>query len=76
MIRDLVGNLDKHRFTMPPWCGRDEEADLLADYLYSIAPQHPMGMLPGARTKPGEAADDGPFPNNISPADNAAPRGE
>ena len=76
MIRDLVGNLDKHRFTMPPWCGRDEEADLLADYLYSIAPQRPTGMLPGARTKPGEAADDGPFPNNISPADNAAPRGE
>ena len=46
MIRDLVGNLDKHRFTMPPWCGRDEEADLLADYLYSIAPQRPTGMLP------------------------------
>ena len=59
MIRDLVGNLDKHRFTMPPWCGRDDEADLLADYLYSIAPQRPTGMLPGAQTKPGETADDG-----------------
>ena len=52
MIRDLVRNLDKHRFTMPPWCGRDEEADLLADYLYSIAPQRPAGHAPAPSRSP------------------------
>ena len=46
MIRDVVRNLDTHRFTMPPWCGREEELDLLTDYLQDIAPPRPTGMLP------------------------------
>ena len=76
MILDLVRNLDKHRFTMPPWCGRDEEADLLADYIISIAPQRPTGMLPGAGMKPATTADAGRSPGQLSPLDNATPTGE
>jgi hypothetical protein len=47
MIRALIRDLDKHRFTMPPWSGTPEEAELLTDYLYSIAPLKPAGMAPG-----------------------------
>jgi cytochrome bd-type quinol oxidase subunit 1/mono/diheme cytochrome c family protein len=73
MIRELVLNLDKHRFTMPPWCGTTEEAGLLADYLYAIAPQRPSGMLPGAARKSGESAGDVVLPD-VSAAANTPPR--
>ena len=29
---------------MPPWCGTKEEAEVLTDYLMSIAPKTPRGM--------------------------------
>jgi cytochrome bd-type quinol oxidase subunit 1/mono/diheme cytochrome c family protein len=48
MIRALIRELDKHRFTMPPWSGTPEEAELLTTYLSSIAPLKPAGMAPGA----------------------------
>jgi mono/diheme cytochrome c family protein len=51
MIHDLVLHLDKHRFTMPPWCGRFNEAELLTEYLTSIAPQRPTGMQPSRGMK-------------------------
>jgi cytochrome bd-type quinol oxidase subunit 1 len=47
MIRALVKDPDKTRFTMPPWWGTPEEADLLTEYLSSIAPMKPAGMAPG-----------------------------
>ena len=47
MIRGLVQKLDQHRFTMPPWSGTPEEAELLTAYLSSIAPLKPAGMAPG-----------------------------
>ena len=46
MIRSLVTDLEHVRFTMPPWSGNDDEAELLTDYLTSIAPARPAGMLP------------------------------
>ncbi len=46
MLRALVRDLDRVHFTMPPWSGTPEEADLLAAYLESIAPPSPTGMLP------------------------------
>jgi cytochrome d ubiquinol oxidase subunit I len=58
MIHSLVRDLDKTRFTMPPWSGTPEEAELLTVYLSSIAPMKPAGMAPGVdpsgRSRPGE----------------------
>jgi mono/diheme cytochrome c family protein len=49
MIRDLVQNLDRARFTMPPWSGTPEEASLLAAYLADVSRREkPAGMLPAA----------------------------
>lgn len=45
-ILHTIENLNKGHFFMPPWCGTREEADLLAEYLVSIAPPSPRGMLP------------------------------
>jgi mono/diheme cytochrome c family protein len=45
-IRDLVTHLSQERFTMPPWTGMPEEADLLTAYLSDIAPKRPEGMMP------------------------------
>ncbi len=46
MIKDLVLHLHLAHYFMPPWAGTDEEADLLTDYLTSIAPPRPDWMLP------------------------------
>ncbi len=46
MLRSLVLNLDRVHFTMPPWSGTPEEAELVAAYLQSIAPPRPTGMRP------------------------------
>jgi mono/diheme cytochrome c family protein len=43
---DLIEHLDEGHFFMPPWAGTREEARLLAEYLESIAPARPAGMLP------------------------------
>lgn len=47
MIRSLIHDLDRTRFTMPPWAGTPEEAELLTAYLADISPAKPAGMLPG-----------------------------
>lgn len=39
-VLSLVRNLDTYLF-MPPWAGSDKEAELLTDYLMSIAPSKP-----------------------------------
>jgi mono/diheme cytochrome c family protein len=44
MIRPLVKRPEQFQFFMPPWCGTDEEAELLTEYLASIAPPSPAGM--------------------------------
>jgi mono/diheme cytochrome c family protein len=54
-IRDLVKNLSRDRYTMPPWCGTPEEAELLVQYLAGIAPPRPAGMLPDQSTRETEA---------------------
>ena len=46
MILALVEDLDKAHFFMPPFAGTHEEAQLLTQYLYSIAKPFPAG-LPG-----------------------------
>ncbi|MEI8374157.1 MAG: cytochrome ubiquinol oxidase subunit I [Planctomycetota bacterium] len=46
MIRALVNDLDRTRFTMPPWAGTPEEAELLVSYLSDVSPARPAGMLP------------------------------
>ena len=48
MNLDLIENLDRAPFFMPPWAGTREEAQLLAAYLSSIAPPRPAGMEPGS----------------------------
>ena len=50
MIRGLILDLDRAPFFMPPWCGTAAEAELITDYLESIAPGRPEGMLPMAAT--------------------------
>ncbi|MBI4864793.1 MAG: cytochrome ubiquinol oxidase subunit I [Candidatus Riflebacteria bacterium] len=46
MIRALVNEPDSARFTMPPWSGTRDEAELLVAYLARVAPKRPSGMLP------------------------------
>jgi cytochrome d ubiquinol oxidase subunit I len=47
MIFLTVEHLDEAQFFMPPWAGTPEEAELLTDYLMTIAPQTPEGMRLG-----------------------------
>ena len=47
MIRSLVNDLDRTRFTMPPWAGTPEEAELLVAYLSSSAPTYPPAAAGG-----------------------------
>jgi mono/diheme cytochrome c family protein len=46
MIRTMVDHLEQAHFFMPPWSGTDDEAELMTDYLVSIAPERPRGMMP------------------------------
>jgi mono/diheme cytochrome c family protein len=46
MIRALVTDLNRTRFTMPPWSGTPQEAELLVTYLSDLSPDRPGGMLP------------------------------
>ncbi|MCL2347333.1 MAG: cytochrome ubiquinol oxidase subunit I, partial [Planctomycetaceae bacterium] len=38
-LREFVKNLNRRVKSMPPWCGNDAEAEMLAEYLVTIAPQ-------------------------------------
>ncbi len=46
-ILDRIKHLDEIYF-MPPWCGTDEEAEMLTDYLMRISPRQPPGKRPWA----------------------------
>ncbi|MDO4549834.1 MAG: cytochrome ubiquinol oxidase subunit I [Planctomycetia bacterium] len=37
-----IKNLDSMIYNMPPWCGNDQEAELLADYLESVTTKYPF----------------------------------
>jgi mono/diheme cytochrome c family protein len=45
VILDRVKRLDDIYF-MPPWCGSDDEAELLTDYLLTISKRQPPGARP------------------------------
>ncbi|MGD0653730.1 MAG: cytochrome ubiquinol oxidase subunit I [Thermoguttaceae bacterium] len=47
-VRSLIELLDSYVF-MPPWAGTSDEAELLTDYLMSIAPHRPEGMRLGSQ---------------------------
>jgi mono/diheme cytochrome c family protein len=47
-VRSMIDHLDSYIF-MPPWAGTPDEAELLTDYLMSIAPGRPAGMLLGVQ---------------------------
>ena len=47
MVKGLVREPEKARFAMPPWCGTEEEAELLSKFIRSITPPHPAGMYYG-----------------------------
>jgi cytochrome bd ubiquinol oxidase subunit I len=46
LVRSTVDHLESV-FFMPPWCGTPEEAELMTDYLMSINPLRPGGMVVG-----------------------------
>ena len=46
MIRSTIEHLEAV-FFMPPWSGTPEEAELLTDYLMTVRPLRPEGMLLG-----------------------------
>ncbi|HLA84262.1 MAG TPA: cytochrome ubiquinol oxidase subunit I [Thermoguttaceae bacterium] len=43
-IQQMIVGFEKTHFYMPPWCGTEEEALLLGEYLAAIAPPKPKGM--------------------------------
>jgi cytochrome d ubiquinol oxidase subunit I len=47
MVHAVVMEPEKARFFMPPWCGTEEEAALLSEFIWSITPPHPAGMYYG-----------------------------
>jgi len=44
LLLETVKHPEKVQFFMPPWCGTDQEAELLATYLETITPPYPAGM--------------------------------
>ena len=46
MVRSTIEHLETV-FFMPPWSGTPEEAELLTDYLMTVRPPRPEGMLLG-----------------------------
>jgi mono/diheme cytochrome c family protein len=55
-VLNLVLNLSDDNYSMPPWCGTREEAELLTDYLMTINAPRPSGTRPWAKHA-GEATD-------------------
>ncbi|MCZ7600832.1 MAG: hypothetical protein M5U09_28080 [Gammaproteobacteria bacterium] len=41
-VERVVQHPDRIHYFMPPWSGNDAEAELLIDFLVSIAPPHPL----------------------------------
>jgi hypothetical protein len=57
-VLDRVKRLDDNYF-MPPWCGTDEEAELLTDYLMTINWPRPPGTRPWTKSAGGNDASEG-----------------
>ncbi len=51
LVLSMIEDLHNTQFFMPLWCGKPEEAELLTDYLMSIALQRPQGMIFGSEPK-------------------------
>jgi cytochrome bd ubiquinol oxidase subunit I len=60
-ILDRVKRLDDVYF-MPPWCGTDEEAEVLTDYLMTISPREPPGKRPWEDKAPQAEPTEGETP--------------
>ena len=45
MLKSMTMRLNEHHFFMPQWAGTEQEAELVAEYLASVAPPRPRGML-------------------------------
>jgi mono/diheme cytochrome c family protein len=43
-LNEVVRHPERIHFFMPPWCGTEEEAQLLVKYLKTITPDYPAGM--------------------------------
>ncbi len=50
-IKELIVNLNDPYFYMPPWCGREEEAEVLAEYLATIVPPRPKDVFAAGGTQ-------------------------
>jgi hypothetical protein len=61
VVLDRIKRLDDNYF-MPPWCGQDDEAELLADYLMTINPPRPAGTRPWAKHADDTQAAEGATP--------------
>lgn len=55
-IRYLLIHLNRPGYFMPPWCGTQTEADLLAGYLLSISPEMPDNIVPRPKKAPNPSA--------------------
>jgi cytochrome bd-type quinol oxidase subunit 1 len=71
-LKELILRLNEPYFYMPPWCGREEEAEVLAEYLASVAPPLPGGTLPSrqvsASNSPRSAEATAPAGSSVSVA--------
>ncbi|MFZ1932567.1 MAG: cytochrome ubiquinol oxidase subunit I [Thermoguttaceae bacterium] len=61
VILDRIERLDDVYF-MPPWCGTDEEAEVLTDYLMTISPREPPGKRPWENKARGAEPTEGGTP--------------
>jgi len=52
MLRDLVLHMDRYHYFMPPWSGTVEEAEVLKEYLATLASPHPFRNGGGAARRP------------------------
>jgi hypothetical protein len=43
-LKEFLVNLNEPYFYMPPWCGREEEAEVLAEFLATLAPPWPQNL--------------------------------
>lgn len=60
-VVQFLKHLNRPRFFMPPWCGNDVEATLLARYLVSVRPEMPSNIT-GREEEP-------PVGNNLEQTD-------
>jgi cytochrome bd ubiquinol oxidase subunit I len=58
-VHDAVVDVGETDYFMPPWCGKDSEAKLLADYLIQVGALYPAGTQPWEkRATAGEQTED------------------